>query len=143
MTGCCEQTLRLKFRAVPCTEGGGNAGPVPDTEILIHLGNLRAQFVGVALTQTTYDEEVVDAPACLAATAERMVSMLSFLASPIKPQVLMTTVRASVRPLSKRTSYPCGGQLRHQMFAVDGILRTAESYDVYLLHLFFGIILSL
>ena len=32
--------------------------------------------------------------------------MLSRLASPMKPQVLMTTVRASVRALSKRTSYP-------------------------------------
>ena len=38
---------------------------------------------------------------------------------------------------------PCGGQLRHQMFAVDGILRTAESYDVYLFHLFESFLINI
>ena len=126
MPWCGEQTLRLKLRAVLCAEGSGNAGPVPDTEILIHLGNLRAQLVGVALTQTTYDEEVVDAPRLLG----RHVADEAAGVDDDGAGVGAVAVEAHL--------IPCGGQLRHQMFAVDGILRTAESYDVYLFHLFFS-----
>ena len=45
-------------------------------------------------------------PACLAAAARRIRSIDSCLASPMKPQVLMTTVLASVRSLSAATVYP-------------------------------------
>ena len=42
-------------------------------------------------------------PAVLAAAARRIISIDSCLASPMKPQVLMTTTSASVRSLSNAT----------------------------------------
>ena len=90
-----------------------------------------------------YDEEVVDAPRLLGRHG-RKDGVDALLLGVADKAAGIDDDGAGVGAVAVEAHLiPCGGQLRHQVLAVDGILRTAESYDVYLLHLFFGIILSL
>jgi hypothetical protein len=62
---------------------------------VVDLGHLGGELFGVALREAAGHDQLLAAPSLLEDAISRMVSIDSFFASPMKPQVLTTMTSAS------------------------------------------------
>ena len=122
---------RRVLRGSQCTD---DAVPRACAEIVVHLGNLSPQFVGVAFREASHDEQPFDLSGLLGRRGAqnhvyRLLLGVADESAGVDHHDLGVGAVAVEEDLVSGGGEPC-----HQMLAVDGVLRTAERYDVNFFH---------
>ena len=122
---------RRVLRGPQCTN---DAVPRARSEIVVHLGNLGSQFVGVAFREASHDEQPFDLPGLLGRRGAqnhvyRLLLGVADESAGVDHHDLGVGAVAVEEDLVPGGREPC-----HQMLAVDGVLRASERYDVNFFH---------
>ena len=122
---------RRVLRGAQCAD---DAVPCAGAEVFVHLGNLGPQFVGIALRKAPHDEQARNFPGFLRLRSpEDHVDRL-LLGIADEPAGVDDHHFGVGTVAVEKYLVPGGCEPSHQVFAVDGVLRTAERYDVNFFH---------
>ena len=124
---------RRVLRGSQCTD---DAVPRACAEIVVHLGNLGPQFVGVAFREASHDEQPFDLAGVFGRGrpqdhVDRLLLGVADESAGVDHDDLgVGAVAVEEHRVTRR------GEPGHQVLAVHGVFRTAQRYDVDFFHAF-------
>jgi hypothetical protein len=135
-----QRALRGQRRLLRGAQRADDAAEVAGAEVFVDFGNLRTQLLGIALREAADDEEPFDAARRFRGggpedQVDRLLLRIADEAAGVDDDHLRVGAVAV-------EDHAVAGRLEacHEVFAVHGVLRTAEGYDVDLFHsLSFGL----